>query len=309
LPNKKRAKKDPEQARLEKVRVIWLTTPCPSLISLSKCRRQRLDPNKLLPRRRNATKRPLRRGRSWTRLRKRCVEQSSLPLRVSLMFTFIKERKEAEKAKQKDSKGLNKLVSSRNDTLKDMTIEFTPALRQNPSPLLNAIPKIKARILEESKEASATISWPIGTFHPEPPLANIPNLVRWKRRIVAKYNNDEKEWQAVDEPYERIEGSYLLYWTLRDLASQIQNPSTEQISKTLATLRAHLGLRYQVFLLIDHSGNQWSKLSQDVKNQVEARLVTLQVEHNCFVIRAQDSEDLVRRFFDLTADLGVKPHK
>ncbi|KAG8857854.1 hypothetical protein FRB96_005573 [Tulasnella sp. 330] len=220
-----------------------------------------------------------------------------------------KERKDAERAKEKESKVLNKLVSSRNDTLKDMTIEFTPALLQNPSPLLNAIPKIRARILEENKEANATISSPITTFHPEPPLANILNLVRWKRRIVSKYDDNEKEWKPVEEAYDRIEGSWLLYWTLKDLASQVQNPGTEQISKSLAALRAHLGSRYQLFLLIDHSGNQWSKLSQDVRNQVEAHLVTLQVEHNCFVIRAQDSEDLVRRFFDLTADLGFKPHK
>lgn len=190
-----------------------------------------------------------------------------------------------------------------------MTIEFTPELRQKSSPLLNAIPKIKARILEESKQANATTAWPIATFHPEPPLAGITNLIRWKRRIVAKYNDEEKEWQAVDEPYDRVEGSWLLYWTLLDVANQVQEPGTQQISQSPVTLRAHLGSRHQICMIIDHSGNQWSKLKQDVRDKLEARLVTLQVEHNCFVIRVQDPEDLVRRIFDLTANLGVKPHK
>ncbi|KAG9025208.1 hypothetical protein FRB95_010454 [Tulasnella sp. JGI-2019a] len=270
LPKKKRAKKDPEQVRLEK-----------------------------------EAKAQARKAAAEEKKR----EKAETAERKKLERAQEKGRKEAERVQQKEQKGLNKLVNSRNDTLKHMTIEFSPALLRDASPLLHAIPEVKTRIVEESKGTRASPSWPITTFQPEPPLSDMRNLVRWKRWIVAKYNDEDKEWQAIETPYSRLESAWLLYYTLKDVAGQVQNPHTERISQSLSTLRTHLGPRRQIYMLIDHSGNQWARLPLEMRARVEARLAELQVEHNCFVIRAQDSEDLVRRFFDLTADLSIKPYK
>ncbi|KAG8986792.1 hypothetical protein FRB90_003773 [Tulasnella sp. 427] len=135
-----------------------------------------------------------------------------------------KSRKEAEKAQQKADKqahsSINKLVTSKRETLPNMTVEVHPALCNRTSPLHKHIEPLVAKIVEESGTPARMRSdppWPVAQLNGEERFRGIDNLIRWKRKVVAKYSEEEKEWQAVPEPYYRVEGTYAMYYTLREV--------------------------------------------------------------------------------------------
>ncbi|KIO27264.1 hypothetical protein M407DRAFT_233240 [Tulasnella calospora MUT 4182] len=228
-----------------------------------------------------------------------------------------KARKEAEKAQQKAEKqahsALNKLVTSKKETLPDMTIELHPVLCNRTSALHKHIEPLVNRIMEESGTPARMRSdppWPVAQIDLGARFLGLDNLIRWKRNVVAKYSEEDKEWQAVSEPYHRVEGTYAMYYTLREVLADIRLPSTRRSTlQGMRTLRVELGPKYQLFLIIDESGAERKSMRKDERVRLEEWLAELQIETDCFVVRPKDDDGVVTWLYNMTGDIGIKPYK
>ncbi|KAG8917261.1 hypothetical protein FRC00_013834 [Tulasnella sp. 408] len=228
-----------------------------------------------------------------------------------------KARKEAEKSQQKAEKqahsALNKLVTSKKETLPDMTVEMHPALCNRTSALHKHIEPLVHRIVEESGISARLRSdppWPVAQMEVEERFLGLDNLIRWRRNVVAKYSEEDKEWQAVPESYHRVEGTYAMYYTLREVLADIRLPSTRRSTlQGLRTLRVELGPKHQLFLIIDESGAERKSMRKDEKVQLEEWLAELQIETDCFVVRPKDDDGVVTWLYNMTGDIGIKPYK
>ncbi|KAG8933720.1 hypothetical protein FRC01_007437 [Tulasnella sp. 417] len=228
-----------------------------------------------------------------------------------------KARKEAEKVQQKAEKQahstLNKLVTSKKETLPNITIEMHPALCNRASALHKHIEPLVHRIVEESGTPSRMRSdppWPVAQMKLEDRFLGRNNLIRWKRNVVAKYSEEDKEWQAVPEPYYRVEGMYAMYYTLRDVLADIRLPPTQRSTlQGMQTLRVELGPKHQLYLIIDESGTERKNMRKDEKVRLEEWLAELQIETDCFVVRPKDDDGVVTWLYNMTGDIGIKPYK
>lgn len=226
-------------------------------------------------------------------------------------------RKEAERVHQKAEKqvhsALNKLVTSKKETLPNMTIEIHPALCNRTSALHKHIEPLVNRIVEESETPSRMRSsqpWPVEQMKVEGRFTGIDNLIRWRRKVVAKYSEEDKEWQAVSDPYSRVEGTYAMYYTLRMVLADIRLPVARRSTyQGMKTLRAELGPKHQLFLIIDESGDERKAMRREEKERLEEWLAELQIETDCYVVRPKDDDGVVTWLYNMTGDIGFKPYK
>ena len=69
----------------------------------------------------------------------------------------------------------------------------------------------------------------------------------------------------------------------------------------------------QVFLMIDRGGKKKSKKVKEQEKErmkrVERTLASLQVTTGCFIIWVDGPQSAADWIYDMTADLGIKPHK
>ncbi|KAG8905990.1 putative monocarboxylate transporter mch1 [Tulasnella sp. 403] len=228
-----------------------------------------------------------------------------------------RERKKAEKATQKVQKQqhatLNKLVTSKTDTLKDMTMEPHPDLCTNTSPFHQYIEPFVQLITTNSglpHRMRERPAWPVNRMDPDVRFRGMTNLIRWKRKISARYNEEEREWQAVESPYYRTEGLYTLYVTPADVLQQLRfPPATRFLYRNLKKLRTTFGPQHRLFVVLDGSSNQAKGISRSDMERIKDWLTDIHCELGCTLVFAKSGEDIVRRLYNITADLGIMPHK
>jgi crossover junction endonuclease EME1 len=104
----------------------------------------------------------------------------------------------------------------------------------------------------------------------------------------------------------RVEGTYLLYYSAAELIENI-----DRLRQIFTTIRArlHLSSKHQIFLMVDGL-RRYCKSKRNVKMEgIERALAGIQVAERCFIIHTDGVTETVDWFYDLSADIGIKPHK
>lgn len=216
-------------------------------------------------------------------------------------------------------------MTKKEDHVKDFTLCVASDLRD--TPFINAVSARLAahgcsvRYIESSGE---------------------PGLIRWQRRVSARYDEQERQWVPVDE-YNRFEATNMIYLHAREIISQsnaveLTHGRIERLRRTLKLTANH-----QVFIMIDDLEAYYRKRGKGsraananarqagyqlvAKQAVERALATLQVSQKCFVVHVEGIEDAAEWIYNMTAgmhtctftygasvltimiDIGVKPHK
>ncbi|CAE6433561.1 unnamed protein product [Rhizoctonia solani] len=210
------------------------------------------------------------------------------------------ERSKASKAQEKAVKeqaklqrDINKLVTDKKSTLKDFTVEISSTFEDHP--FVGYL---------ESKLAVHGCS----TLFFDPPSRREP-LIRFRRQHIAQYDNKTKEWVPVT-PYHSLEDLYVLLLSADTLALAV---SSGTLTETLSVLRSthRLTARSQIFLMIDglNAYYKYNRSRKGKRNAIESALVALQASERCFIIQVEGAEDTAQWLFNVTGDLGIRPHK
>ncbi|KZO97257.1 hypothetical protein CALVIDRAFT_82138 [Calocera viscosa TUFC12733] len=197
----------------------------------------------------------------------------------------------AEKEKSKTLKTINKLVPDKKDTLPDMFIEICSALDESPQfqPIAH---HVRAMIVEKSGHPGAG-DWPIRVVDELDP----PNTICWRRRVTARFDKGKRQFVPLDHPQSVMENARLLYLQEEHLQNGLKNGRFEQ---TVQRLRDELCPNGLLFAMID--GSSGSKV-------IERQLTMMMMKHRLNVIRVEGPEDAATWLYDITADLGFKPHR
>ncbi|EJT98144.1 hypothetical protein DACRYDRAFT_18224 [Dacryopinax primogenitus] len=179
--------------------------------------------------------------------------------------------KAAEKAHAKAVKTVNKLISSKKDTLPDMFVET---------------------IVDKSGKPGAR-DWPIRVVDELDP----PNSICWTRRVKSRYDEGTRQFVPLDEPLSVIENARLLYLQKEHLQNGLKSGRLEQ---TVQRLRDELGPKALLFAMIDGGGR-----SKETERQLTMRMMKYQLN----VIRVDGYQDAATWLYDMTADLGYKPYR
>ncbi|QRW14737.1 DNA excision repair protein ERCC-4 [Ceratobasidium sp. AG-Ba] len=188
---------------------------------------------------------------------------------------------------------VNKLVTDRKSTIKDFTVEISFSLQGS-------------EFIEPFVEKLTVYGGSTNFF--EPP-DGVQYLIRFRRRHIAQYDSNLKEWIPV-EAYTRLEDLYIIFLTPNELAQAVSEESLPAIINALRKAY-QLNSRSQIFLMIDgmnayykRKGNK--KVKRDI---VESSITLLQAVERCFVVHVDGPEDTAQWLFNVTSDLGIKPHK
>jgi len=190
-----------------------------------------------------------------------------------------------------------------------MTVEISTGLYGHVSfknvarPLTEKIKEAAAKF-EQNQHEGRRSKWPVTTF--ESDIPGVPFLVRWSRWVYREYDHTQQEWFAVP-PHPVVEPLYLIYLAVETFRDAIKsNPNS--VCDVLQRLRDRLGEKGQLFIMIDGMHRPKSIKTAD-KQEIEKHLAELQILFRCFVVHVDGVESTVDWLYDITADLGIKPHK
>lgn len=148
--------------------------------------------------------------------------------------------------------------------------------------------------------------------------SNEPVLVRWQRRVDARYDEDDRQWIPVPE-YHRFEATNLIYVRAEDLLSQANAQGIELLHSRVQQLRrdAKLTAKHQVFIMIDDMEQYYRKKGKGSraanasareagydlvsKQLVERALARLQVAQRCFIVHVEGVKDAAEWIYNITA--------
>ncbi|KAJ7723845.1 hypothetical protein DFH07DRAFT_946470 [Mycena maculata] len=199
-----------------------------------------------------------------------------------------------DKEAKKEYKSANKLVNDKKSTLKDMEIIFPPVSTP-------ALQKLRQAFGEEVGQYKMTVS--VSGRQSVPGY----DVFSWRRNVTAEYDPIKREWQPV-EPHTKFEETYLVYMPSDELARCIRDE--DGVKNVVRSVRAKYG-RVQIFLMIDGL-TAYLRRSGGIrytKEQIERKLSALQMAEHTHLLYVDKIEDAVARLYDLSADLGIKPHK
>lgn len=173
-----------------------------------------------------------------------------------------------------------------------MTLNVSTSRTSHLSPPL--MQALRAKLVDEH---GATIS----SFD-----APIPNIMRWQRHVRSRLNEETKEFESVPE-YISTERMYLILYSAAELAEAI---SSSTLVDNIDILRSTFGLRLedQLYILIDGFA-AYSARRAALALKIERELTRVQVAQRCFVIHTKDTNSVVDWVYNMTADLGIRPHK
>ncbi|KZS98877.1 hypothetical protein SISNIDRAFT_492226 [Sistotremastrum niveocremeum HHB9708] len=220
------------------------------------------------------------------------AQKAAKKAETQLKRDMAKQAKADEKENKKRTQDANKLVINKKDTLKDAFIELGASLTT-----LSFVPALRTKVAEYGCTVSDS------PCRDNPSLKQFKNLIRWKRRMTAEFDESTKEFipLAPGKEYIRTELTCMLYWHAAEIAD-----SKGHILNVVASLRSVLSHKHQVMVMI--LGWERHKKKRGEKRDVENEFVDLQIER-CPVIHVEDEESAVTWIYNLTADLGMKPHK
>lgn len=142
-----------------------------------------------------------------------------------------------------------------------------------------------------------------------------PALVRWERRISARYDETERLWIPVPE-YTRFEGTNLIYIRAEDLIQD--EAGVALLESRITNLRREYNLtrHHQIFLIIDDMEAHYRKKGKGSravnaqaikagyhlidKQTMERALAAMQVEHRVFIVHVEGAEDAAEWIYNIT---------
>jgi crossover junction endonuclease EME1 len=143
-------------------------------------------------------------------------------------------------------------------------------------------------------------------------LRSFSNLVSWKRLIKSLY--DETTKTNVPLPQTecdwRRENTYMLYFTAADVYNRGENvrDMVGRLRRAATQTSTTSGKPKSCRIMIMVEGWLGYKGKPEDRRKHERMFVRLQMER-CSVVHVEGIEDAVTWLYNLTADLGMKPHK
>ncbi|KEP53600.1 ERCC4 domain protein [Rhizoctonia solani 123E] len=200
---------------------------------------------------------------------------------------------EHAKEQAKSQRNLNKLVTDRKDTLKDFTVELSRAFQDH--------------LFVDHLERKLSVHDCSISFFDPPPQSE--SLIRFRRQHIARYDSRLKEWVPTT-PHAALEDLYVLFLSADTLALALLQ---EDITEMLASLRrTHcLTTHSQIFIMIDGLNGYYKRKKgrKDERNTIESALTSLQALERCFIVHVEGAEDTAQWLFNITGDLGIRPHR
>ncbi|KAJ1310377.1 hypothetical protein OPQ81_007115 [Rhizoctonia solani] len=187
------------------------------------------------------------------------------------------QEKEQLKERAKLQRDINKLVTDRKSTLKDFTVELSRTFEGRP-------------FVDYLQSKLATHGCHISFFDP-PPQGEF--LIRFRRQHIARYDNQMKEWIP------RM--PLLSRYSKKRLPKRYQHFGTLIVSPL-----AHRSSSWSTGLM--HIINEKDG-HKDKRSKIESALTTLQALERCFIVQVEGAEDTAQWLFNITGDLGIRPHK
>ncbi|WVF66117.1 hypothetical protein IAT40_000856 [Kwoniella sp. CBS 6097] len=259
-----------------------------------------------------------------------------------------KAAKEAEKSYQRKLAEVNRLRTSKNDTVREIHLYLSADLSHPTSPIAGALPEIKTRITDNHSELH---------FLPETE-SPINGMIRFKRHLKARWDPTKKQFIPLDQPKWVWEPSILMIINAEEIVDRIatastststSNPSEESLSTFIADVRLTLGLKStdQMMVMIKGLNKYYSKskslankeftaaaraglagsgsagtggnsngraggammTSRPDKETIEMELVKLQVKERCFLVHVEKTEDIEDWVYNIAADVALRPYK
>ncbi|KAJ7481030.1 hypothetical protein B0H11DRAFT_2232951 [Mycena galericulata] len=203
----------------------------------------------------------------------------------------------AEKEAKKEYKAANKLVNDKKSTLANMEIIFPPSSTRALEQLLQAF---RDKVAEFNMTVSTVERQAIDGY----------DVFSWRRKMSAKYDPIAREWRPVEEPYMKIENTYLVYMSADELARCIRDE--DGVKGVVRRVRQKYAPRaVQIFVMVDGLTAYLRRTSgiRYTKAQIEGTLAALQMAEHTHLLYVDKPEDAAARLYDLSADLGIKPYK
>ncbi|OCF45159.1 hypothetical protein I317_00961 [Kwoniella heveanensis CBS 569] len=252
-----------------------------------------------------------------------------------------KAAKEAEKSYQRKLAEVNRLRTSKNDTVREIHLYLSADLAHPTSPIAGALPEIKTRITDNHSELH---------FLPED-QSPINGVIRFKRHLKARWDSTKKQFIPLDQEKWIWEPSILMIINAEEIVDRIANASDStsddesSLSTFIADVRLTLGLKVtdQMMVMIKGLNKYYSKTkslankeftaaaragltgarsgngrtgpgatvmsSRPDKETIEMELVKLQVEERCFLVHVEKTEDIEDWVYNIAADVALRPYK
>ncbi|KAF8338757.1 uncharacterized protein EI90DRAFT_3038986 [Cantharellus anzutake] len=214
---------------------------------------------------------------------------------------------EEEKAAKKTLRAANKLPTRKQDLVQDFTLHVSSPLRDSP---------LMQPVTDRLAEHGCAVKYFSST--------HFTSLFRWERSVRARYDELNREWTPVKE-YKRFEALYMFFLEAASLISEAD--SIQALSQTIEGLRAEYRLtsKHQIFIMINElelyyrktgkgsrAANALARLEGRVlvkKSDIERALASLQAAQKCFIVHVEGYDDAAQWIYNMTGDLGMKPHK
>ncbi|OWZ53527.1 crossover junction endonuclease EME1 [Cryptococcus neoformans c45] len=253
-----------------------------------------------------------------------------------------KAAKEAERSYQRKVAQVNKLRTSKQDTLREIHLYLSADMSLPTSPIAGALPELRNRI----QDCQSALH-----FLPEPD-SPIPGVIRFKRHLQARWDPESKRFVPLDDPRWVWEKTVLVLITAEELVDKIadadvggrEDADADVLAQWASDVRLLLGLAMsdQVVLMIKGLQKYYSKSRslankdyinaaragldggsatttaamngryaspRPTRDQIEAEMVRLQVAEHFFLVHVEKTEDVEDWVYNIAADIALRPYK
>ncbi|OWZ34011.1 crossover junction endonuclease EME1 [Cryptococcus neoformans AD2-60a] len=260
-----------------------------------------------------------------------------------------KAAKEAERSYQRKVAQVNKLRTSKQDTLREIHLYLSADMSLPSSPIAGALPELRNRI----QDCQSALH-----FLPEPD-SPIPGVIRFKRHLQARWDPESKRFVPLDDPRWVWEKTVLVLITAEELVDKIADADVggredadadadvDVLAQWASDVRLLLGLAMsdQVVLMIKGLQKYYSKSRslankdyinaaragldggsatattttaavngrygppRPTRDQIEAEMVRLQVAEHFFLVHVEKTEDVEDWVYNIAADIALRPYK
>ncbi|WWC66778.1 uncharacterized protein I206_100683 [Kwoniella pini CBS 10737] len=255
-----------------------------------------------------------------------------------------KAAKEAEKSYQRKLAEVNRLRSSKSDTVREIHLYLSSDLSHPKSPISGALPEIKKKMTDNFSE--------LHFLHED--QSPICGVIKFKRHLKARWDSEKKRFIPLEEPKWVWEGIILVLVEAEEIVDKISTSSNvlgddailnekEDLSSWVSDIRLNLNLKKddQVIIMIKGLQKYYSKTkslankeftaaaraglngssstqggsksitlpTRPEKEIIEMALVELQVKERCFLVHVEKTEDIEDWVYNIAADVAIRPYK
>lgn len=223
-----------------------------------------------------------------------------------------KTAQQAEKEANKRHAEANRVIKDKKSTLSDCKVEASNPTEQHP--VFGQWLRIFGNRLREN---SSDLSYKESKY-------SHPYTMQWKRRIDKEYDEKSREWQAIDTPYHVFEPVVALFYTAEELIKKL-GAHRNQVMEDIGMIKMEIdeeflrlgsdirkqrsSKNYQIYIIITGVQTYCKGRSKEHKDAFDAFSIRVNVHHRAHVITCETRHELAQRLHDLSADLGIKPHK